>query len=98
MKVYEFKLKVYALENINSQRSLEYISQLIDKSFLKNYTLSNFHKENAFKNYVHNSFYPIEKSKIYQKGNIYTVIIRTVDERLAEHFEKYLALLPKTLE
>ncbi len=91
MKVYEFKLKVYVLENMNSKRSLEYISQLIDKSFLKNKELSDFHEENAFKNYVHNSFYPVEKSKIYQKGNIYTIIIRTVDERLADHFEKYLA-------
>ncbi len=90
MKVYELKLKVYVCRSIESENSLKCISELIDKSFLKNKKLSKFHEQNTFKNYVHNSLYPIEQSKVYKSGSIYTVMIRTVDEDLVSHFEEVL--------
>ncbi|MDT8719416.1 CRISPR-associated endoribonuclease Cas6 [Clostridium sp. 19966] len=90
MKVYELKLKVYACRDIKSEDSLSCVSELIDKSFLKNPRFVKFHEENKYKNYVHNSLYPIEESKLYKAGNIYAVIIRTVEEELAEHFQKVL--------
>jgi CRISPR-associated endoribonuclease Cas6 len=90
MKVFELKLKLYACKDIKNENSLTCISELIDKNFLKDESLAKIHKENIYKNYVFNSLYPIESSKIYKAGNIYTVVIRTVDEGLVEHFSKVL--------
>lgn len=90
MKVYEIKLKLYIIKDIESENTLTCLSDLIDKCFSHNYFLLNFHKENRFKNYVYNGLYPIEPSKIYKGGNLYTVLIRTVDEVLLTHLEKFL--------
>lgn len=90
MEVFESKLKVYACKDIKSEDSLTCISELMDKSFLKDGQLSKFHEENSFKWYNFNSFFPVELSKIYKAGNIYTIIIRTIDKKLAEHFQKVL--------
>lgn len=90
IEVIELKVKVYLNSNINMSSSLESISKLIDKTFLKDDKLSRFHKENKFKNYCFNMLYPLEKSKIYKKGEIYTFIIRTVDKELSNHFTQNL--------
>lgn len=90
MKVYELKLKVYLCKSIEDQNILKTIAELIDKSFLKDEKLSIEHKQNSYKNYVFNGLYPIEVSKVYKAGSIYTTVIRTVDDNLAEHFSKVL--------
>lgn len=90
MKVFELKLKLYLCKDIKSEDSLKYISELIDKSFLKDKELMEMHKINKYKNYVFNSLYPLETSKIYKAGNIYTCVIRTVDEDLSLHFGRVL--------
>ncbi|QUH21601.1 CRISPR-associated endoribonuclease Cas6 [Alkaliphilus sp. B6464] len=90
MMVYELKLKVFLLKNIDSKNALEKISELIDKSLSKNPELYEFHKKNQFKNYCFNSLYNLEQDGVYKEGSIYSVIIRTTDEKLSQYFKKNL--------
>ena len=64
------------------------LTAFIDKGFLENEELLQMHEENKFKNYCYDLPYPIEKDKIYKKGKIYTVTIRTIDPRLAKYFQE----------
>ncbi|MGD9568354.1 MAG: CRISPR-associated endoribonuclease Cas6 [Sedimentibacter sp.] len=91
MKVFELKLKVFLLTNINAVKSTEAIAELVDKSFTHTEEMKKFHKERKFKYYTFNSFYPLEADKTYKEGRIYTVLLRTVDENLVKYFKKYLA-------
>ena len=36
------------------------------------------HEENVYKNYCYDLLCPVEKDKIYKRGKIYTLTIRTV--------------------
>lgn len=90
MKVYELTLKVFLLKNIHNIEALEKITEILDKSLAKENEFLNFHNKNTFKNYTFNSFFPIEKDKIYKEGNIYSIKIRTIEENLVEYFKKNL--------
>ncbi len=90
MKVWELALKFYLKKNISMEESQIEISKIIDKCLTKNEELLKLHNNNQYKNYSFSSFYPIEKDKVYLVGKIYTVTIRTVDERLVKHFQKFL--------
>ena len=76
------------LENIKIKDIDEKIAALIDKSFLENENMANFHKENKFKNYCFDLPYPIESDGIYKKEKIYTITIRTIDSDLAKFFNE----------
>lgn len=90
MKVWELSLKIYLKKDIAMEESQIEISKIIDNCLTRDEELLNFHVKNQFKNYTFSSFYPIEKKKIYLAGKIYTVTIRTVDEKLLKHFQKFL--------
>ncbi len=90
MEVYELKLKVFLLKDIAVDKASESIAQLIDKSLLQTEEMKTFHKEKRFKFYTFNTFYPLETEKMYKGGKIYSVLIRTVDEKLVNHFKIYL--------
>lgn len=90
IKVFNLVLKVYVLEDIKYDESLQKIASLIDSSLCHDADMSKFHSENKWKLYSFNSFYPLEKSKIYQAGKVYSVVIRTIDENLVKYFEKHL--------
>ncbi len=90
MEVYELKLKVFLLKDIVADKASESIAQLIDKSLINTEEMKTFHKERKFKFYTFNTFYPIETEKLYKGGKIYSVLIRTVDEKLVNHFKVYL--------
>lgn len=90
VKIYELTLKVFLMKNIRNKEALEKIANLIDKSLSKDKDLLNFHEKNTYKLYTFNSLYPIEKSKIYGEGKIYSIKIRTIDEMLADYFKKNL--------
>jgi len=90
MKVWQLALKVYIKKDIPMDESQIEISKIIDNCLIKDEELLNFHSNNQYKNYTFSSFYPIEKSKVYLVGKIYTVTIRTVDERLVNHFQRFL--------
>lgn len=65
IKVHELTLKIFLLKNVSSEEDLEKISQLIDKSLSKDEKFLNFHINNEYKYYCHNSFFPLEKDKTW---------------------------------
>jgi len=86
MKVYEVSILVFLLKDINSIENFSVISNFIDSSMGNLPELLEFHNKNIYKNYCFNSFYPLEKDKVYKRGNTYTIQIRTVDKKLADFF------------
>lgn len=91
MEVYEIKLKVYTLIDINVEDAQNEVCKLIDSALIKNTDFLEFHKKNEFKNYCFDSLYPIEESKIYQKDKIYSVKVRTINRRLAKYLNDNLS-------
>lgn len=90
IKVWEIKLKVYILSEIPLSGIQSKISEFLDSVLIQRKDLKEFHNANRYKCYTFNSFYPLEKDKIYKKDHIYTVIIRTVDSELAKYFSETL--------
>lgn len=88
MKIYELEIKMYLLKNIQPLDSLEKIAYIIDQSLIKDNIMKTFHNSQEYKGYVFNSFYPLEA--IYKEGNIYTVKLRVLGEKLKEYFFKNL--------
>ena len=86
MNVYQIRMKVYMLKDIPVEKMQMEISKLIDKSLAMQESLLEFHEKNQFKFYCFDLPYPMEKDKIYKKGYIYTVTIRTVKDDLAKYF------------
>lgn len=90
MKVFELHVKVYSLKKISKNRVLEQIAALIDSSLIKSDDLKRLHTQNTYKYYSFNALYPLAQGGFYEEGGIFTFILRTVDERLKEHFNKTL--------
>ena len=90
MNVWQLALKVYLKKNISMEENQMEISKIIDQCLSKNEELLNFHNSNQYKWYSFSSFYPIEKEKVYLAGKIYTITIRTVEEKIANHFQRFL--------
>lgn len=88
MKVYQIRIKLYMLQDISVTKIQTKLAAFIDKGFADNAELLQFHEENKFKNYCFDLPFPIESDKIYRKGKIYTVTIRTIDARLAHYFNE----------
>lgn len=86
MQVYQIRMKIYLLAQIDIKEIQEKLTAFLDKSFTVSDALMQMHEENRYKNYCYDLPYPLEKDKIYKKGKVYTVTIRTVDSKLAKHF------------
>ena len=86
MKVFEIKLKVFLLKDIEAKDAQKVVSAFVDRVLANNDDLLEFHEANKFKNYCFNAPYPIEPDKIYKEGKIYTIIFRTIDSKLANLF------------
>lgn len=82
LNVFGIKLKVYLTGNIDEKDALEEISTLVDSCLANSEKYSNFHNENSYKLYSFNSFYPLERSRIYKAGKIYEIELRTVNKDL----------------
>lgn len=91
MKVFEIRLKVFLLQDIEVKYAQTKIAEFFDRGFLGNGELAKFHEENRYKYYCFSSFYPLEKDQIYKKGKIYTITIRTIDDQLARYFSEVCA-------
>ena len=88
LNIFEIKLKIYLTNNILSNNALEEIAHLIDSCLIKTEKYHDFHNENTYKLYSYNSFNPVEADRLYKAGNIYDIVIRTVDTRLHEYLRK----------
>lgn len=90
MNVFQIKLNVFILKDIQIEESQARISAFIDSGLTQNEWLQGFHESNKFKGYCFDSLYPLEKDKVYKKNNIYTLTIRTIDKDLADFFTNKL--------
>ena len=86
IKVYQIRLKLFLLKNIQAGDVQALIARFIDKSFLQEEKFMVMHEENIYKNYCYDLLAPLEKDKVYKAEQIYTLTIRTVDEELADFF------------
>lgn len=87
MRVYQIRMQIFLLEDILINKIQEKITAFIDSGFKTDEEWLNFHEKNSFKNYCYDQLYPIEKDRVYKKGKIYTLTIRTVDLELAKYFK-----------
>ncbi|PIH04138.1 CRISPR-associated endoribonuclease Cas6 [Clostridium combesii] len=90
MKVYELTLKIFLLKDLTVDKSYEKLTELIDKSLCKDDELLVLHNENKYKYYTFSLPYKLEKDKVYKAGNIYSVKIRTIDEKILKNFKTQL--------
>ncbi|GAA0123524.1 MAG: CRISPR-associated endoribonuclease Cas6 [Clostridium argentinense] len=90
MKVYEITLKIFLLKDLPMNNAYEQLSELIDKSLCKDEELLTLHNENKYKYYTFALPYKLEQDKIYRAGNLYSVKIRTVDEKILENLKTQL--------
>ena len=86
MNVFEIKLKVFLLKDIEIKEIQTVISSFIDKSLAKDKELLELHNKNTFKYYCFDSLYPIGENSLYNGENVYTIRIRTISRKLAEYF------------
>jgi CRISPR-associated endoribonuclease Cas6 len=90
-KVFELKVKVFLLQNIELKNLQICLSEFIDKVFQDDEHWLEYHNINQYKSYVVSGLYPVEGSHIYKKENIYTIIIRTTRYELADYFQEKLS-------
>ncbi|MBU5593327.1 CRISPR-associated endoribonuclease Cas6 [Clostridium sp. MSJ-4] len=90
MKVYELTLKIFLIKDLPLDQAYEELSELIDKSLCKDTELLALHNENRYKYYTFSLPYKLEEDKIYKAGNIYSVKIRTIDEKILRNFKTQL--------
>ena len=91
MKVYQIRVKVYLLQNINIIDTQTEIAKFIDGAMAKDERFLDLHQRNEFKNYCFDSFYPTENDKVYKSGGIYTFTLRTAKGDLANFLTKSVA-------
>lgn len=90
IKVYTIKIKIYVLEDIPLEDISGTITAFLDSGLTDSPQFADFHKDNRFKYYSFDNFYPLENDKIYKKDKIYTLNIRTLDSSLAEYFSNHV--------
>lgn len=80
MKYFELSITVFLKQDLHYKNSLEKISKLINQTMLLDKNLKAMHKENRFKHYCFDNFFPIADNGIYKNGSIYIFRIRSLDE------------------
>ena len=80
MKYFEVTCTAYIKKDISFKESFETISKYLSFSMSKTDELKELHIKKGFKHYSFGNFYPIEKEKIYKKGNTYQFVLRSLDE------------------
>jgi len=89
MQFFELICKAYLKRDIEFKSSFEVISKFI--SFvISNGDFKDLHFGKGFKHYVFKSFYPLEKDKIYKKGETYEFTIRSLSEDLIDYLSNAL--------
>lgn len=83
-------MPVYLLKDIEVRDCQEEIASFIDRGISQVDKFLELHNENTYKLYSFNTFYPLEKSGMYEKGKIYSIQIRTINKELAEFFNNSL--------
>lgn len=87
MNVFEIRLKVFLMRNIDKAEVQEKITSFIDGTLAKDKKMLEFHEDHKrYKLYSYGGLQPIERSGIYRAETIYDITIRTVEMELAQFF------------
>ena len=81
MNYYELKIKVKLKKQIKMEEASYKIGVFINHSMLNTPLLKKLHKEKFYK-YVFDTFYPIERDKLYKKDKIYSFRLRSINLQL----------------
>ncbi|MBV7275130.1 CRISPR-associated endoribonuclease Cas6 [Clostridiaceae bacterium UIB06] len=81
MNFYELKIMVKLSMDMNFVDVPYNIGVFINNSMLKTALLKKFHEEKFYK-YVFDTFYPIERDKVYKKDKIYSFRLRSMNIQL----------------
>ena len=81
MNYYELKVKVKLKNNIKIEEAAYKIGVFINHSMLNNPLLKKLHEEKFYK-YVYDTFYPIERDKLYKKDKTYSFRLRSINLQL----------------
>ncbi|NEW61045.1 CRISPR-associated endoribonuclease Cas6 [Sulfurovum sp. bin170] len=84
MKYFELICIAYIKKDIGFKESFETISKYISFSMAQIEGLKQLHNQKGFKFYSFGNFYPIEKERIYKKGNSYQFTLRSLDEKFID--------------
>jgi len=84
MKYFELTCTAYIKKDISFKESFELISKYISFSMAQHDELRELHTKEGFKHYSFGNFYPIEKEKIYPKGNTYQFVLRSLDQNFID--------------
>lgn len=90
MKVWQIRIKLYMLKDIPFRYTMGEVARYIDSALSRQEELLLFHNANEYKHYCFDYPFPLETDKIYKKGNIYQLTIRTIEEKLAGFFSEVL--------
>lgn len=90
MKIFELKCITYLKQDVSFEDSFDSISKFINYSICQKDEYKQKHNQNVFNNYCFGSFFPIEKYKLYKKGNTYYFTFRTIDEKFAKELSNLL--------
>lgn len=90
MKIFELKCITYLKQDVSFEDSFDSISKFINYSICQKDEYKQKHNQNVFNNYCFGSFFPIEKDKLYKKGNTYYFTFRTIDEKFAKELSNLL--------
>lgn len=81
MNFYELKIKIKLSKDMNLVDVPYNIGVFINNSMLKTELLKKIHEEKFYK-YVYDTFYPIEKDRVYKKDKIYSFRLRSMNIQL----------------
>ena len=91
MKGYSIKVSVFLKENIDLENLHESLAELVYFSMLDSEILKNVHlSKKRYCPYSISLLTPIENSKVYKKGHMYSFEIRTFDINVAREFKRVL--------
>lgn len=80
---YSITCNIKLLHNVSLKDLNEYMSNLINRSMLRDEYLKRKHQEPIIKGYVFSNLYPYEKDYLYKKDKIYSFYINLIDQNTA---------------
>lgn len=83
IKIFELRCITWLKQDVTFEDSFDVISKFINFSICQKDEYKQKHNQNIFNSYCFGAFFPIEKDKIYKKGEDYSFSLRTVDEKFA---------------
>lgn len=93
MRFIELTITIMLKKNIYFEDCGYVIGRNINRSMLLDEDLRKVHPKREYKNYVFNSFYPIEKDKFYKKDRLYIFRIRGLSDEFMQKLDRCISNL-----